>query len=434
MRRGGLLAVLLGVLLAGALTVGVQSKLGDRLDAGLPSTGLGGSDSPVNVGSTLPNTPGDQPSSDAGSVAPDGRLDLRPEGSPEPLVGPDDIQEGGPGPDGIPPIDEPHFTPADEIQFLSGREPVLALTIGDDTRAYPLQIMLWHEIVNDTVGDVPVSVTYCPLCNSAFVWERTVDDRVLSFGTSGKLYNSSLVAYDRQTRSLWAHFTGEAIAGELTGTQLTARPSAIVSWDQFRAANPGAPVLNRTTGAERDYGSSPYPGYDDVDTPPFLFEGEVDDRLAAKERVLGVSDPAVDAGGPTGPAAAITFASLESKPVIPFQVGKQRAVALFVPGTASALDTPELRDGRDVGSVNVIDPTLDGVTYDFAPEGDGQFVGSPTDGSDGQVTIDITGAIASDATGDAADAPGPFETLTHVDTFWFAWGIFHPTTELIDAA
>ena len=431
MSRGGLLAVLLGVVLAGGLTVAAISSPGGDVDtpSGLPEVGLDGGRSSVDVGSTLPNTPGDEPTDDAGAVAPDGRLTLQPDGAPTPLVNTDDIQDGGPGPDGIPPIDEPHFTPADEVRFLAGREPVMTLTIGADTRAYPLQIMLWHEIVNDTVGDVPVSVTYCPLCNSAFVWERTVGDRVLSFGTSGKLYNSSLVAYDRQTRSLWAHFTGEAIAGELTGEQLTARPSAIVSWDQFRAAHPEAPVLNRTTGAERDYGTSPYPGYDDVDEPPFLFEGETDDRLAAKERVVGVSRS--DGTRNDGSAAvAVTFARLEADRVVAFEVDGRSAVALYTPGTASALDTAEVRDGRDVGSVNVISPELDGVTYRFTADDDGRFVGRADDGRT-VATIDVGGIVEPDGSTAPGGTQVAFETLPHVDTFWFAWAVFHPRTVLI---
>ncbi|MEZ5383330.1 MAG: DUF3179 domain-containing protein [Microthrixaceae bacterium] len=420
MGRGSLLGLLVGVVLAGALAAGVMATLGrEASNDGIPS--LDPTEAPANVGSTLPNAPGDDPTSADGAVAPDGRLNLRPEGAPKPLVGEQDIREGGPRPDGIPPIDEPHFTPASEVQFLSDREPVLAVTIGEDTRAYPLQIMLWHEIVNDTVGEVPVSVTYCPLCNSAFVWERTVGDRVLSFGTSGKLYNSSLVAYDRQTRSLWAHFTGEAVAGELTGSNLTARPSAIVSWGAFRSAHPDAPVLNRTTGATRDYGSSPYPGYDDVNAPPFLFDGETDDRLAAKERVLGVSDPR------DGAAVAITFAELQSKRVVPFEVGDRPLVALFSPGTTSALDAEELRDGRDVGAVNVIDPTIGGLGYEFVAEGDQAFVGTPADGSGAPVTIDVLGRPT-----DGAEGPS-YPTVTHVDTFWFAWAVFQPDTELIGA-
>ena len=103
---------------------------------------------------------------------------------------------------------------------MSETEPVIGLVVNGDARAYPLKILIWHEIVNDTVGGVPVTVTYCPLCNSAIVFERTVDGRVLDFGTTGKLRNSDLVMYDRQTESWWQQFSGTAIVGAMTGTKL----------------------------------------------------------------------------------------------------------------------------------------------------------------------------------------------------------------------
>jgi len=207
---------------------------------------------------------------------------------PDPIVDTAEIISGGPPPDGIPPIDEPTFLPTGAVDFLADDEPVLALEIEGDARAYPIQVMIWHEIVNDTVGDTPVSVTYCPLCNTAVAVDRRVGDRVLSFGTSGSLYQSALVMYDRQTESLWSHFTGQAIAGVLTGAELDSYPVATVAWSDWRDAHPDGLVLSRDTGHDRDYGRNPYPGYDDIDNPPFLFEGEVDARLAAKTRIVGV--------------------------------------------------------------------------------------------------------------------------------------------------
>jgi len=129
-------------------------------------------------------------------------------GLPQPLVNPANIVGGGPPPDGIPAIGQPRLLRAAQVNFLSASEPVLALQIGADARAYLVQILIWHEIVNDTVGGVPVAVTYCPLCNSAIAYDRRVAGRVLSFGTSGRLYDSNLVMYDRQTQSLWVQFTG----------------------------------------------------------------------------------------------------------------------------------------------------------------------------------------------------------------------------------
>ena len=130
----------------------------------------------------------------------------------------DELLSGGPPRDGIPSIDEPEFVSPDEAEeWLADNEPVIALEIDGDARAYPLQILTWHEIVNDTVGGVPVAVTFCPLCNSAITFDRRLDGEIYEFGTSGLLRNSDLVMYDRTTESLWQQFTGEAIVGDLVG-------------------------------------------------------------------------------------------------------------------------------------------------------------------------------------------------------------------------
>jgi len=182
---------------------------------------------------------------------------------PDPLIDLDHLVSGGPPPDGIPAIDDPKFQPADQVDWLAGREPLLSLTVGGETRGYPLQVMTWHEIVNDTVGGEPVTVTYCPLCNSGVAFHRQVGERLLDFGTSGMLYADNLVMYDRQTESLWPQLTGQASVGVLTGTPLEAIPIGVVGWDQFRTAHPDALVLTRDTGYPRDYGRNPYAGYDD---------------------------------------------------------------------------------------------------------------------------------------------------------------------------
>jgi len=137
---------------------------------------------------------------------------------------------------------------------------VLSLTLGTETRAYPVQVLIWHEIVNDTVAGTPVAVTYCPLCNSALAFDRRVAGRVVSFGTSGRLYQSDLVMYDRQTESLWPQLELRAVAGMLTGTTLRPYPVSTVAWADWRRANPDGWVLSRETGHARDYGRNPYVG------------------------------------------------------------------------------------------------------------------------------------------------------------------------------
>ncbi len=339
-------------------------------------------------------------------------VNMTAEGLPEPLVDPAEVMSGGPPPDGIPPIDNPKFLPATEVGFLEANEPVLSLEVEGETRAYPIQVMIWHEIVNDTYGDTPVTVTYCPLCNTGVAFDRRLGDRVLDFGTSGKLYQSALVMYDRQTESLWSHFTGEAFAGVLTGEILERLPVATVSWGDWLAANPEGLVLSRDTGETRPYGQNPYPGYDDIAEDPFAFRGDTDERLEAKQRVLG-------AGVNTDPTAVVADALLDTG-TIAFDLDGRQVVAWALPGTASALEAFEVSDGRDVGATGVFETELDGRQLTFTRTETG-FTDNET-GSEWNVL------------GEATAGPLVGSKLTaveHVDTFWFAWAAFAPDTRLI---
>ncbi len=172
--------------------------------------------------------------------------------------------------DGIPALRDPNFVPVAEVTFLNDREPVIAFQHNGEARAYPLQILMWHEIVNDVVGGRPVLITFCPLCNTAIAFDRTVDGTVLSFGVSGFLRNSDLVMFDDETESFWQQITGEAIVGVRTGTNLELLPSSIVSWEDFRTSFPDGSVLSQDTGFSRPYGRNPYVGYDDINSSPFL--------------------------------------------------------------------------------------------------------------------------------------------------------------------
>ncbi len=214
--------------------------------------------------------------------------------------------------------------------------------MGHDARAYPLRVLIWHEIVNDTVGGEPVAVTYCPLCNAALVFQRTVNGRVLEFGTTGKLRHSDLVMYDRQTESWWQQFTGEALVGEFTGTELKLVPSQLISFKEFAAAQLDGRVLIPPEGGTRDYGRNPYTGYDRLGQTPFLFTGEMPDNVDPMERVVAIEV------GP-GQFEAWAFSLLRQK-------GEIRRGDLLVswrPGQASPLDAAEVAGGRDVGSVSV---------------------------------------------------------------------------------
>lgn len=262
------------------------------------------------------------------------------------------VLSGGPPRDGIPSIDDPVFKTVPEIDDLADAEPVVGLTINGDARAYPLRILTWHEIVNDIVGEVPVAVTYCPLCNSAPVFERTVNGTVLEFGTTGKLKDSNLIMYDRQSESWWQQFTGEAIVGVATGEKLKLVPARLQSFGEFKAANPAGRVLVPNNENMRDYGRNPYVGYD-LSGAPFLYDGQLPDYIQPMERVAIVprdgSDPLV-----------VTVAKLAD--ATPFEL--EGHVFTFRKGQASALDQAQIAKGRDVGTVVVQKDGVD-VAYDI---------------------------------------------------------------------
>jgi len=333
---------------------------------------------------------------------------------PEPLIDLNRILSGGPPPDGIPPVDNPIFQTASTIDWMQCNEPVLSLRVGDETRAYPVQIMTWHELVNDTFGDVPVTVSYCPLCNSSLAYRRDIGDRVVTFGTSGSLFNSSLVMYDRETESLWTHFNGKAVVGALTGTELELLPMQTVSWKTFLERHPDALVLSRNTGHERAYGRNPYSGYDDVTSDPFLFDGDADPRLPAKQRVVGIRRG--------GDNAAVVLDALADAGVIVTEVAGDSLSVWHLPGTATALEDATIAGGRDVGATGVFLPVVDGQALTFTRSGEGF-----TDAETGS-TWDILGVAT-----DGQLAGSVLEPIEHLDTFWFALAAFEPDTRVISS-
>ncbi len=322
----------------------------------------------------------------------------------------DEIIPGGPPRDGIPPIDDPKFESVEKADsWLEPQEPVIHLTVGREARAYPLQILIWHEIVNDTIGGTPVNVTFCPLCNTAIAFDRRVTGRTLDFGTSGNLRNSDLIMWDRQTESWWQQITGEAIVGELTGMRLTMLPASIVPWKEFRRQFPDSRVLSRDTGHRRSYGSNPYAGYDKADEPPFLFEGKLDGRLPPKERVATVSLAGEDVAYP--------FSLLAKVRVFADNVGDQSIVMLFQPGTASALDASTIADSRDIGATGVFRPELEGRRLTFTWRNDAFW-----DAETGSRWTVLGRAVDGPLTGKQ------LQPVVHGNHFWFAWAAFKPDT------
>ncbi len=333
---------------------------------------------------------------------------------PKPLVDPKRIISGGPPPDGIPAIDEPTFQRAADVDWLEGGEGVLSLTVGDHSRAYPIRVLIWHEIVNDTIGGVPVAVTYCPLCNSALAFDRRLGERLFTFGTSGKLYLSDLVMYDRQTESLWSQIEGRAIAGTLAGKQLERLAIQTVTWNQWREAHPRGYVLARPKGSGRDYGKNPYTGYDQPDSDPFLFDGDVDDRLPPKERVVALLDDA---------PLAVPLAVVAERGVVDLRDVGRDVVIFGAPGLRSALDAAEVSAGREIPATGVFDPHAAGKRLTFEPA------------RGGRLFVDDQTRSSWNILGEAVGGPLRGKRLTpvrHVDTFWFAWAAFEPSTLLVN--
>jgi hypothetical protein len=330
----------------------------------------------------------------------------------------DEILSGGPPRDGIRSIDNPTFINPDEAaEWLADNEPVIALELNGDARAYPLQIITWHEIVNDEVGGVPAVVTFCPLCNSALAFDRRVSGEVFEFGVSGLLRNSDLIMYDRTTDTLWQQFTGEAIVGDLTGEQLTFLPTSIVSFGDFHAAHPEGKVLSRDTGLRASYGTNPYDGYDTYDHVLssggnlVLFQGDLDGRLAPADRVVTVSlpDQNVDIAYP--------YALLSEIGVVNDTRAGQDLVVFFTLGTASALGARVIADADDVGATGVFDSNLNDQKLTFRKDGD-------------KIVDDQTGSTWN-ILGQAVEGPLAGEELApivHGDHFWFSWAAFKPDT------
>jgi hypothetical protein len=325
----------------------------------------------------------------------------------------DDVLSGGPPPDGIPPIDDPQFETIEQARaWLEDQSPVIALEIDGDARAYPLALLTWHEIANDEVGGIPVAVTFCPLCNSSIVFDRRVDDDVLRFGVSGLLRNSDLIMWDHLTRSWWQQFTGEGIVGVYTGVQLDILPSVVVSLSAFEQQYPDGLVLSRETGTTRDYGGNPYVGYDNNTGRPFLFRGDLDERVQPPtQRVL-----AAIIGGE---AIAYPFSVLAEENVINDRIGEVDVAAFWQPGKASALDGARIDSSRDVGMAALYSRELDGQVLSFTVE-------------DGVIRDEQTGSTWN-VFGTAIEGETAGRQLRQVIAaphFWFAWAAFRPETRV----
>ena len=210
-------------------------------------------------------------------------------------IRPEEIAWGGVAVDGIPALDNPTMIAAAAATYLNPGDAVFGVEINGDARAYPLRIANWHEMVNDVVGGQHVSLAYCTLCGAGILFDGHVAgrDQPFTFGSSGLLYRSNKLMYDRQTDSLWNQFTGRPVMGRLTGSKIELRVLPVVqtSWKDWRALHPDTRVLSLDTGFRRDYG--PGVSYGEYfASPELMFPALVKDRrLSQKDLIFGVRVP-----------------------------------------------------------------------------------------------------------------------------------------------
>jgi len=325
-----------------------------------------------------------------------------------------EIISGGVPKDGIPALGQPRFvSTVDASAWLKDSEPVISFENNDSARAYPLQILIWHEIVNDTVGGLPIAVTFCPLCNSSIVFDRTVAGEATTFGTTGKLHYSDLVMYDRATESWWQQLTGVAIVGDRVGTQLKFLPSQVVAFGDFKARFPDGQVLSKETGHSRAYGQNPYVGYDA--STPFLYNGPpTPGTLHPTDCIvtLVIGDTAM----------AYPYRVLADKRVVNDTLAGQDLVVFWKGGTNSALDARSIASGRDIGATGVFNRNVSGKRLTFVTDGD--KIKDTETGTE----WDILGRGISGALAGQQLAP-----LVHGNYFWFAWAAFRPDTRIYEA-
>lgn len=323
-----------------------------------------------------------------------------------------ELKSGGPPKDGIPAIDRPRLVSTGSAgAWLDAKEPVIVVEHENEARAYPLQILMWHEIVNDEIAGRPILVSYCPLCNSAVVFDRRIDGKVHDFGVSGMLRESDMVMYDRQTDSLWQQITGEAIVGSMTGVRLELVASQTVSFKTFSRAFPDGLVLSRDTGHSRPYGRNPYVGYE--------FHDQTIMPVSAPRKLKAPKDRLVTVAK-AGRTKAYPFPLLRKARVVEDSLDETAYVVMFEKGTVTALDQSEIAASRDVGSVGVFSADLEGERLRFEKRGE-RIVDSNTGSSWNVLGMAVDGPLRGQR----------LRPVPHGVYFAFAWLVFNPETEIV---
>lgn len=312
-------------------------------------------------------------------------------------------------------------TTGEGVKMYAKHEPVISVAMNGQYRAYPLSILTLHEIANDTLGGLPILVTYCPLCNASVVYNRRLRyqdrERLLNFGVSGMLRKSDMVMFDTETETWWQQLTGEALVGEFAGAELLVIPSLIVSVEEFTRRYPDGKILSRRTGfaeAEGSYGRNPYPGYEDIENSPyedFFDKNKVDKRLPPMERVVDVES--------RGKRKIYPFSFLSKEGVINDSFNGKQIVIFFTSATLSTLDEREISQSKKVGSATLFNAMLDGQRLTFEKRGE-HFK-------------DLQTQSSWDVTGRSFDGPLRGKQLRiepHSNHFAFAWLAFYPDSEI----
>jgi hypothetical protein len=328
-------------------------------------------------------------------------------------IDPHEIMSGGVARDAIPPIYKPTFTDTKKAGvWIHDDEPVMVISIAGQTRIYPISILMFHEIVSDQIGNTYIAVTFCPLCNAAIVFNRSVDGKVYTFGVSGMLRKSDMLMWDHETESLWQQLTGTAVVGSMLGKTLRVVPSKMIGFQDAVAAFPEAKVLSKATGHQRQYGMNPYRGYD-LSKRPFLFRGKINSDYPAMERMLCFV---------SGDGVAYSYSRLLKENVVHDTVSGERIVIFYEPKTKSALHEGNISQSRAVGSAAAYSSVVDGRQLTFTFIDDGIFKDTKT-GSFWTVNgICVSGEFKGKR----------LRLIKHAHHFWFAWQAFYPDTEVRD--
>jgi hypothetical protein len=328
---------------------------------------------------------------------------------PKSIVPLEKIVSGGPSKDGIPSIDNPKFVRADEATFLLDADMVIGVQRNGITKAYPHKILVWHEIVNDMFQEDPVVITYCPLCYSSIAFLRVLDGRSVQFGTSGRLYNSDLVMYDKQPGStdltalgldlkdagnLWSQMSGQALVGDRSGQRLISIPADVMEWKDWRRLHLDTLVLSTETGYQRSYGVDPYSDYYASRDIQFPVENR-DGRLFEKEVILGIEY--------NGKHKAYRVQRIEDDNVINDEF-QANGIVLFRVGSKAVRAFETDIDGRR-------------LTFRYA---DGKFIDNETGSTWNEHGMAVEGKMKGSQ---MKRANG------HI-AFWFAWVAFYPETEV----